>query len=415
MTAGEVAKVADTDPVFTINRLYRTVDLEVFYFNDRNTPGNNCDRTGPVIGAGPYVGKHHQLNGSNLEFAVPATDTAGVWRVLIVATDNTVDGQGRGMWKPVELTDDGTGTYRGSTPAIVGTQMSYAIQAVDRRGNVTWLDFQTAQLPSSRVALAIPEVVDVTVPGTPPTALVTGSAQICPGATSVIQAVLTGRSPWNLTWSDGVVQSGITVSPATRVVSPGSTTSYSVTSLTDQLQTGTATGQAVITVSDLTGPVVAAPLPIAINQSVCGPNGATGATSSALAAYLAAGSATDDCTASPVRLAPQVNEVNVTNATVFPAGTTTVTFRYQDGSGNLGTATSTVVVRLWGDLNLSTSVTSTDVFILSNYLVGNVTQGTPPFTAPLGLGDVNHSGAVSSTDLFILKNHLAGNVACLAQ
>ena len=31
-----------------------TVELEALYFNDTVTSDNNCDRTGPVIGTGPY-------------------------------------------------------------------------------------------------------------------------------------------------------------------------------------------------------------------------------------------------------------------------------------------------------------------------------------------------------------------------
>ena len=172
VTTGEVAKVSDTDATFTINRLYQTVDLENLYFNDTTAPTNNYDRTRPNLGTGPYAGKYHEIAGMLIRWAVPASDAASVWRVLVVYDDNSVDAQGQGAWVPLELADDGTGTWRGSTGILPGMRMSYALQAVDSRGNVTWLDFQTAQLPASGVPLGIPEVVDATAP----TVVVTGFA-----------------------------------------------------------------------------------------------------------------------------------------------------------------------------------------------------------------------------------------------
>ena len=49
LTAGEALKPEDGDTVYSIARRYRTMDLEVFYFNNRTTPTNNCDRTGPEL------------------------------------------------------------------------------------------------------------------------------------------------------------------------------------------------------------------------------------------------------------------------------------------------------------------------------------------------------------------------------
>lgn len=52
----------------------------------------------------------------------------------------------------------------------------------------------------------------------PPTALVSGNLTLCEGSTNTIQATLTGVGPWTLTWSDGLVQSNVTQSPALREV-----------------------------------------------------------------------------------------------------------------------------------------------------------------------------------------------------
>jgi autotransporter-associated beta strand protein len=66
-----------------------------------------------------------------------------------------------------------------------------------------------------------------------PTSVVSGYATLCSGTDSaMLQAALTGTAPWTLTWSDGFVQS-TNGSPATRLVSPSSTTSYTLTGMFD--------------------------------------------------------------------------------------------------------------------------------------------------------------------------------------
>lgn len=80
------------------------------------------------------------------------------------------------------------------------------------------------------------------------TAVVTGNSAICPGQAATIQADLTGNSPWTLTWSDGFSET-VSSSPATRSVSPPSTTTYTITSVSDAFQAGTSSGSATVTVS----------------------------------------------------------------------------------------------------------------------------------------------------------------------
>ena len=94
---------------------------------------------------------------------------------------------------------------------------------------------------------------------------------------------------------------------------------------------------------DRTPPTVTPPAPVSAIATE--PGGARGSASPALAAFLAGGSATDNLDASPARLAPQVGGSNASNSTLFPLGaTTSVTFRFQDAAGNLGSGSSTVTV-----------------------------------------------------------------------
>jgi uncharacterized repeat protein (TIGR03803 family) len=96
-----------------------------------------------------------------------------------------------------------------------------------------------------------------------PTASVSGSAGICAGGEAVIEAALGGTPPWDVTWSDGFVQTALVTSPATRTVSPSTTTTYTVTSVSDAVCVGGASGQAVVTVVSPSS-VIAAP------SSLCG-------------------------------------------------------------------------------------------------------------------------------------------------
>ncbi|MEO6323819.1 MAG: PKD domain-containing protein [Thermoanaerobaculia bacterium] len=96
-------------------------------------------------------------------------------------------------------------------------------------------------------------------------ATVSGTTTICAGQATNIQAALTGTPPWFVGWSDGINQTGVTSSPAVRSVSPGSNTTYSVTTVTDANGSTAGTGSATITVKpspaqpSITAPVGANP------------------------------------------------------------------------------------------------------------------------------------------------------------
>jgi len=163
--AGEAVKADAADLYYTAERLYRGIDLEVFYYNNTAEPSNNCDRNGPLLGDGPFAGKYHQTDGDTLWWEIPASDDAGVWRVVVVTTDNTVDYQDIGYWIPIELEDeDGDNSWTGSMDVGGIDRLTYVVQAVDNRGNVTWLDFVSTQPPASGVDPGLPLPVDVESP-----------------------------------------------------------------------------------------------------------------------------------------------------------------------------------------------------------------------------------------------------------
>ena len=53
----------------------------------------------------------------------------------------------------------------GSLSVSGASTLTYVIQAVDERGNLTWLDYVSSQLPASGVPLGVPQTVDVPVSG----------------------------------------------------------------------------------------------------------------------------------------------------------------------------------------------------------------------------------------------------------
>jgi hypothetical protein len=115
------------------------------------------------------------------------------------------------------------------------------------------------------------------------TATVSGSSAICAGTSTTLQAALTGVAPWNVHWSDGVTQSGVMASPATRSVSPAASTTYSVTSVSDATGcTGTASGLADIVVKPaptaLIAPAVAQVCPGSTGNVASTPDAGAGAT-----------------------------------------------------------------------------------------------------------------------------------------
>jgi uncharacterized repeat protein (TIGR01451 family) len=138
-----------------------------------------------------------------------------------------------------------------------GVATSPAARTVGPASNTIYTVTSVSDAHCSAVGAGSATVTVNPVPG----ASVSGDATICQGASSQIQAVLSGTGPWTVQWSDGVTQSGVAASPAVRTVSPASTTIYTVTAVSDALCSASGTGSATVTVGDpITAPVLTAPL-----------------------------------------------------------------------------------------------------------------------------------------------------------
>ena len=163
----------------------------------------------------------------------PSSVLQGASNVSIVVTGTQTSGSG--FFDPgvnysnhISAAINGSGavvnrvTYSSPTSITINLTVAGSAAVGSRTITVTNPDAQTAT--SATGILTISAL---------PTSVVSGSGTICNGSSKTIQAVLTGTQPWTLTWSDGVVQSGVTASPATRSVNPTSTTNYTVTALSD--------------------------------------------------------------------------------------------------------------------------------------------------------------------------------------
>jgi hypothetical protein len=92
-----------------------------------------------------------------------------------------------------------------------------------------------------------------TTVSTAPTAAISGTQTICAGNSANLNVNLTGTGPWDFTYTDGVTPvtiNGVT-SPYTLPVSPVSTTTYTLTSVSESGCTGTTSGSAVVTVNSV--------------------------------------------------------------------------------------------------------------------------------------------------------------------
>jgi hypothetical protein len=128
------------------------VDLEVFYFNDTSDPAQNCDNSGPT-----FTSTYHEVDrtSNTVKWAVEVEDD-DVWRVVVVYSE-----LGQGKWAAVDLDKIGAHQWRGTQVFNATPHLDYVIQAVDYRGNVSWLDFNPDDLPTSGVRPEVPLVVEV--------------------------------------------------------------------------------------------------------------------------------------------------------------------------------------------------------------------------------------------------------------
>lgn len=173
LIAGETVWDEGTES-YSIHRNYVETSLEYLYFNNTSNGLGNCDRQGPTITARQHNARVTPA-GKQVDFVVDAFDAdfdtgqrRGIWRVVVVFTDEVVDAEGRGAWIPLELAFDPVTSKWVGTASLPATadHLVYYLQAVDERGNVGWADLVPNEpLPPSGVPLGIPLPIAVDFAG----------------------------------------------------------------------------------------------------------------------------------------------------------------------------------------------------------------------------------------------------------
>ncbi|CDK30306.1 immunoglobulin domain-containing protein [Candidatus Babela massiliensis] len=199
-----------------------------------------------------------------------------------------------------------------------------------------------------------------------PTAVLNGISPICLGSSSTLTLTLTGTSPYDVTWSDGVIQSNVT-STVTRTVSPTSTTIYYATVTDNDGCTGVSNNFQVVVNPNPTVTITPNPASVCVGSNIT------------LTAMPLGGSGTYTnytwtLNGSPV--GTNSPTLQISSATLSDAGTYQVTVIDSNGCQAMGTATVSV-----GEVIVSAnSSPSTVCSGNSSTLTAVVTSGLAPYT-----------------------------------
>jgi O-glycosyl hydrolase len=216
-----------------------------------------------------------------------------------------------------------------------------------------------------------------------PTSVASGSATVCSGSSTTIQAALTGTGPWNVTWSDAVVQNGVASSPATRSVSPSSTTTYTVTALTDascMAQAGDRTGSAVVTVNS----IPATPSP-GNNGPIC----------SGQALNLFANTTADSYSwTGPNSFSSTNQDPSIANATTAASGTYSLTVTVNGCTSAAGSTAATVnAIPAMPTAGNNGPILAGNTL---NLIASTLSGGTCNWTGPNGFASTNQNPSISN-------------------
>lgn len=174
-----------------------------------------------------------------------------------------------------------------------------------------------------------------------PAATLSGDATVCIGTAAELVVELTGAQPWSITYTDGITPvtvTGITASPYLLSVTPVSTTTYSLTAVSDSHCSGTSfTGSATVTVDQLPAASAGGTETICSNGNAT-VSGALASNGTILWTHDGNGTITDETTLSPTYFADAADAGNTVTLTM------TVTSNNTCSTATPATATFTIIV-----------------------------------------------------------------------
>ncbi len=284
------------------------------------------------------------------------------------------------------IVDEVTATLSGTSPICLGSSSTLTLTLTGTSPyDVTWSDGVTQTGVTSPVTRVVSPTTTTTYSATvidangcsgtsnsfqvivdEVAATLSGTSPICLGSSSTLTLTLTGASPYDVTWSDGVTQTAVT-SPVTRVVSPTTTTTYSATVIDANGCSGTSNSFQVIVNNNPTVSITPNPASVCVGSNItltATPLGGSGTYTN----YAWALNGSSVGTNSPT--------LQISNATLSDAGTYQVTVT--DSNGCQAIATTTVSV---GEVIVSAnSSPSTVCSGNSSTLTAVVTSGLAPYT-----------------------------------
>ena len=236
-----------------------------------------------------------------------------------------------------------------------------------------------------------------------PTAVLSGDTTVCVGSTAELLVELTGVQPWSITYTDGITPvtvSGITSSPYLLSVTPGSTTSYSLTAVSDNNCSGTSfIGTATVQVDQLPTASAGGSETICVTGTAT-VSGATATDGTILWTHDGAGSLTDETTLTPTYIAATSDAgdtvtltLTVTsNNTCFVATPATATFTIVVDPLPVATAGGNETICTDGTATVSGASAANGTILWTHNGTGTLTDETtltPTYTA--GSSDSNTS------------------------
>ncbi|MCB9236195.1 MAG: PKD domain-containing protein [Bacteroidia bacterium] len=223
-----------------------------------------------ACGPGPMTA----LNSSNCGLGAPTADFSGT--PLTVCTGSTVSFTDQSLGNPTSW----AWTFPGGTPgtsALQNPTITYNTPGT----------YAVTLVASNAIGNSTETKAGYITVG-PPTAVISGNANIVAGNGAFLHFDLTGTPPWNFSYTDGTTTfnvTGVTSSPHYIYVSPIISTTYTLTAFSDANCTGTFSGTAQVNVAPQ--PPISTGLGIkhwvmgSINPSICsvvdwsGPTGST--------------------------------------------------------------------------------------------------------------------------------------------
>jgi len=327
-----------------------------------------------------------------------------------------------------QLVDIFGGGISGATVSftVSGANSASGMVSTDANGNAAF-NYSGKNPGQDTIVATLPNLTSNTVAETWTSSLIATSTTIISssnpatfGQSVAFTATVTGSGPtgtvqfFDTSASLGTVV--LTSGTATLTLSTLSVGTHSITAVYSG-DTSNATSTSSI-LSEVISPAALPPVvtpPAAISIPATQASGATSGGWPALAAFLAGATATSAIFPAPTQLPPQIGGVAVTSATVFPIGSTLVTFQFKDANGNIGSATAAVTVavgtpRITGSMaGVGSDPSGATYFniVLTNTGTGNARNlsiNTLTFRTLSGTGTATYNSTLSPAMPFAIGN-----------